>query len=165
MKIRQWALVASLSLCSVASVWASEYKVGNIDIDDVWVRASAPGQSNGAGYMVIENDAKTADRLLSVNSAVADRVELHTIETENGVARMRHVPSGLEVPANGELKLAPGGYHVMFMGLKQPFTEGSDVAATLNFEKAGEVPVKFQVKRMGHQAGGGDHHGSHGMKH
>lgn len=163
MKVRQWVLGVSLSLCSVASAWAHDYKVGPLDIQDVWVRASAPGQLNGAGYMLIENDAATGDRLLSVSSDVADRVELHTIETENGVARMRHVPDGLEIPADGELSLAPGGYHIMFMGLKQPFSENSEVAATLKFEKAGDVPVNFHVKKAGHRASGD--HGSHGMKH
>lgn len=163
MKFRQWALVAALGLSSITSAWAHEYKVGQIEIDDVWVRASAPGQANGAGYMEIENDGKTVDRLVSVTSDAAERIELHTVETENGVARMRHVPAGIEVPAEGEVKLAPGGYHVMFMNLKQPFAEGSEVAATLKFEKAGEVPVKFKVKRIGHHSGGD--HGSHEMKH
>ena len=163
MKCRQWVLVASLGLCSVASAWAHNYQVGQMDIDDLWVRASAPGQTNGAGYLTVENDGKTADRLLTVSSDVADRVELHTIETENGVARMRHVPAGLEVPADGKLSLAPGGYHIMFMGLKQPFTEASNVTATLTFEKAGDVPVTFHVKPVGHAAGG--EHNHHGMKH
>lgn len=163
MKFRQWALVATLGLCSMTAAWAHDYKVGQIDIDDVWARASAPGQSNGAGYMSIDNDAKIADRLVSIRSDAAERVELHTIETENGVARMRHVPNGIEVPAEGELKLAPGGYHVMFMSLKQPFSEGSEIPATLKFEKAGEVAVKFQVKRIGHHSGAD--HGSHEMKH
>lgn len=165
MKFRQWALVAALGLCSAASAWAQDYKVGQIEVDDLWVRASAPGQANGAGYLDIDNDAATADRLVSVSSDAAERVELHTVQTENGVARMRHLPEGIEVPANGEVKLSPGGYHVMFLNLKQPFAEGTPVAATLKFEKAGEVAVKFEVKRIGHQPDG-DHGGHHmDMKH
>lgn len=163
MKCRQWALIAALGVCSITSAWAHDYKVEQVEIDDVWVRASAPGQTNGAGYMAIDNEAKTADRLLSVISDVADRVELHTVETDKGVARMRHVPAGIELPARGQVKLAPGGYHVMFMGLKQPFVEGAEVPATLKFEKAGEVAVKFQVKRIGHHPGAD--HGAHDMKH
>jgi len=164
MKFRQWALAVALGACAVTSAWAHDFKVGQIEIDDLWVRASAPGQSNGAGYLDIDNDGKTADRLLSVSSNVAERVELHTVQTENGVARMRHVPDGIEVPADGKVKLAPGGYHVMFMNLKQPFAEGTEVPATLKFEKAGDVAVKFEVKRIGHQSG--DDHSSHmNMKH
>ncbi|MCD0503588.1 copper chaperone PCu(A)C [Bordetella petrii] len=162
MKIRQWALLAALGLCTATSAWARDYKVGQVEIDDVWVRASAPGQANGAGYMDIDNDAKAADRLVSVTSDAAERVELHAVQNENGVARMRHLPDGVPVPADGEVKLAPGGYHVMFMKLKQPFTEGAEVPATLKFQNAGEVAVKFKVMPIGHNPGGG--HTMH-MKH
>ena len=155
MKIRQWALVAALGLCTATSAWASDYKVGQVEIDDPWARATAPGQANGAGYMEIDNDAKTPDRLLSVSSDAAERVELHTVQTENGVARMRHLPDGVPVPAGGEVKLAPGGYHVMFMKLKQPFVEGAEVPVTLKFENAGEVAVKLKVKPIGHNPGTG----------
>jgi len=162
MKIRQWALVAALGLCTATSAWANDYKVGQVEVDDLWVRATAPGQANGAGYMEIDNDAKAPDRLVSVTSDAAERVELHTVQTENGVARMRHLPDGVPVPADGDVKLAPGGYHVMFMKLKQPFAEGADVPATLKFEKAGEVAVKFKVKPIGHHPDMG--HGMN-MKH
>lgn len=160
MKLRQWTLMAALGLCAATSAWAVDYKVGQVEIDDAWVRATAPGQANGAGYMEIDNDAKTADRLVSVASDAAERVELHTVQTENGVARMRHLPDGIPVPADGDVKLAPGGYHIMFLKLKQPFAEGAEVPATLKFENAGEVAVKFKVMPIGHNAG----HGMH-MKH
>lgn len=163
MKIRQLAVVATVGLCVATSAWARDYKVGQIEIDDVWVRASAPGQTNGAGYMEIDNDAKTADRLMSVSSDAAERVELHTVQTENGVARMRAVEDGIPVPAGGEVKLAPGGYHIMFMKLKQPFAEGADVPGTLKFEKAGEIVVKFKVKAVAYNPG--MDHGAMHMKH
>lgn len=167
MTIRNLALAAALSLCTAAA-WADTYKAGAIEVDDLWVRASAPGQPNGAGYLEIENDGRAVDRLVSVRSDVAERVELHTIDNENGVARMRAVEGGVEVPAGGEVKFAPGGYHVMFMKLKAPFAEGSQVPATLVFEKAGEVAVKFDVKPLTHNPAGAGHggHGGHGgMKH
>ena len=122
MNIRKFAAVAALSLCAAGSAWAKDYKVGEVEIDDLWVRASAPGQSNGAGYMDIDNDAKTPDRLLSITSAAAERVELHTVETTNGVAKMRQVEDGIALPADTEVKLSPGGYHVMFIKLKAPLS-------------------------------------------
>ncbi|MVW71420.1 MULTISPECIES: copper chaperone PCu(A)C [unclassified Bordetella] len=165
MNFRQWALAATLGLSSIASAWAHDYTIGQIRVDHPWVRATAPGQANGAGYMEIKNSGANADRLLSVNSDAAARVELHTIETENGVARMRHVPDGIAVPANGEVKLAPGGYHVMFLNLKQPFSQDGEIPATLKFEKAGEVAVKFHVMPIGHMQKGEHDHSSHSMKH
>lgn len=163
MNIRKFAAIAALGLCTAGSAWAKDYKVGQIEIDDVWVRASAPGQANGAGYMDIDNDAKAPDRLLSVSSDAAERVELHTVQTENGVSRMRQVEGGIALPAGTEVKLSPGGYHVMFIKLKAPFKDGATVPATLKFEKAGEVAVAFKVKPASHNPGMSHDHGA--MKH
>jgi copper(I)-binding protein len=59
--------------------------------------------------------------------------------------RMREA-GPLEVPANGKLTLAPGGLHIMLMGLKKPLAAGSSFPLTLQFEKAGEVKVEVQVE-------------------
>ena len=45
--------------------------------------------------------------------------------------------------------LKPGSYHVMFIELKQPLVEGSVVAGTLRFEKAGSVEVRYPVRSLG----------------
>ena len=173
MTIRNFAVAAALSLCAATTAWADGYKAGQVQVDDLWVRATAPGQPNGAGYLKIHNAGQAADRLVAVKSDVAERIEVHTIENENGVARMRAVDGGVQVPAGGDVKFAPGGYHVMFMKVKGAFKEGADVPATLTFEKAGDVAVKFKVQPLSYNpAGSGGHdmsgHGGHnmgGMKH
>ena len=68
---------------------------------------------------------------------------------KDGVMTMRKVDGGVEIPANGTLKLAPGGYHLMFIGLKKQPKQGEKFAATLTFEKAGPVAVEFAVEAMG----------------
>lgn len=168
MKIRHFALAAALALGAQGAAQAADFKVGHIEVEDLWVRASAPGQTNGAGYLEIENDAKTPDRLLSVSSPAAERVELHEVVTEKGVAQMREVAQGVPVPADGEVKLRPGGYHVMFLKLKAPFAEGGKIPATLRFEQAGEVQVQFDVKPIAYHPAGDPApagHGGHNMKH
>jgi copper(I)-binding protein len=110
-----------------------------------WVRASAPGQKNGAGYVQIQNKSSQTDRLLSATTENIGRVELHTIINENGVAKMRQV-QGIEVPAGSGATLAPGGFHIMFMGLTEPFKAGEVVPVMLRFEKAGEVKINFEIK-------------------
>lgn len=172
MTIRNFTVAAVLSLCAATTAWAGDAKAGQVQVDGPWVRATAPGQPNGAGYLTIRNAGQAADRLVAVKSGAAERTELHTIVNENGVARMRAVDGGVEVPAGGEVTFAPGGYHVMFMKVKGGFKEGADVPATLVFEKAGDVPVAFQVRPLSYNpAGSGGHmsgHGGHdmgGMKH
>jgi copper(I)-binding protein len=75
-------------------------------------------------------------------------VELHVHVHEGGVMKMREVP-GYDVPAQGSFELKPGGAHLMFMSIRQPFKEGEKVPVTLKFEKAGEVRAEFHVGRLG----------------
>ncbi len=45
--------------------------------------------------------------------------------------------------------LAPGGFHLMMMGLKAPLKQGTSVPVTLVFEKAGKIDVDLAVEAMG----------------
>ena len=115
-----------------------------------WARATAPGAKVAGGYMLIRNQG-AADRLVSASSPAAAKVELHVHVNDNGVMRMREVP-GYDVPAKGSFELKPGGAHLMFLDIKQPFKEGEKLPVTLKFEKAGEVRAEFRVGRLGESA-------------
>jgi copper(I)-binding protein len=121
--------------------------LAQLQIEKPWARATPPSAKVAGGYMTIRN-AGAADKLVSASSPAAARVELHVHINDNGVMRMREVP-GYEVPAKGAFELKPGGAHLMFMDLKQPFKEGDKVPVKLKFEKAGEVSAEFQVGGMG----------------
>lgn len=155
-----------LSMGILTPVYAQS--TAELSVSDAWIRASAPMQVNGAGYATIQNKSAKADRLLSASADVAERVELHTIITENGVAQMRQV-KGIDMPAGGTVHLAPGGFHVMFVKLKQPFVQGKTVPIKFTFEQAGDVMVNFEVKPITYNPNGGStDHGGHsmpGMKH
>ncbi len=152
---------------------AHDYEVGDLVIDHPWSRATPAGARVGAGYMVIRNTGDTADRLVSGETDVAGRIEIHEMAMNDGVMTMREIAGGLEIPAGGEVVLEPGGYHMMFMGLEQGFVEGEAFDATLVFETAGPVEVEFAIEGMGARSadhGSMDHgsmdHGSmdHGAK-
>jgi hypothetical protein len=76
---------------------------------------------------------------------------------KDGVMTMRPVSGGLEIPAGGKIALKPGGYHLMFIGLKRQPKQGEKFPATLTFEKAGSVTVEFAVESMGEMGGMDDH--------
>ena len=159
-------LVATLTLsaATLTLAHAADFKAGSLEINDLWVRGSVPGQTNGAGYMQINNPTGVSDRLLSAQSDASNRLELHTVITENGVAKMRQVPA-IDVPAKGSAKLAPGGFHLMFLQLTGPFKQGDSVPVVLKFEKAGEVRVNFTVKPSTFNPGSAGEQGHGGMKH
>ena len=52
---------------------------------------------------------------------------------DGGVMRMRRMDGGLTISSGGTLTLAPGGFHLMFIGPKHPFVAGQTVTATLRF--------------------------------
>jgi hypothetical protein len=119
-----------------------------VQIEDAWTRATPPGAKTAVGYLVIRNPSATPDRLVGARSAAAARVETHVTLKDGDVMRMRQV-KGYDIPAHGSFELKPGGAHLMFVDLERPFKEGDRIAATLRFEKAGEVRVEFQVGRLG----------------
>jgi copper(I)-binding protein len=112
-------------------------------VEAAWARPTVAGQGAGGGFLKITGGA-TADKLLSASADVSKAVELHTMEMDGNVMRMRQIPA-IDVPAGGTVELKPGGRHVMFMGLTQPLKAGTRFPLTLRFEKAGEVKVDMEI--------------------
>ena len=132
-------LIAALVLIC-GSVSAQTYQAGDLTITDAFSYPTT-GRS-GAGYFTLTNDG-AADALLDVE-ADYPKVMLHKSMMKDGVMTMEH-QMRLVVPPQGEIEFAPGGYHVMFMGLKEGWGVGDDIKATLIFEKSGSLEVTFKV--------------------
>ena len=132
----------------------------DLTVENPWARETIAAVPNSAGYMTIKNGGDVPDRLVKAASDVAAKAELHTMAMAGDVAKMRPV-DGVDVPAHGKADLAPGGFHVMLIGLKQPLKEGTTFPLTLTFEKAGEVAVEVAVEDIAHGGGhGGMDHGN-----
>jgi periplasmic copper chaperone A len=137
--------------------------VDHLELADPWARAMQPGQPAGGGYLRITNHGDTPDRLVHAHTARAARVEIHAMSVVDDVMTMRPVEGGLDVPAGETVALEPGGYHIMFFGVADPFREGERLEVTLEFEQAGRVALEFPVRGMGH--GRGHDHEYHGHAH
>ncbi|MWB77717.1 copper chaperone PCu(A)C [Pseudooceanicola sp. 216_PA32_1] len=126
-------------------------QAGDIVIEDSYARAATPIARSGAAYMVIRNTGSEDDRLIGVNTPMAEVAQLHTHVMEGGgVMRMRPAPDGFAVPAGGTALLERGGDHVMLMGLTEAMQDGSSFEMTLTFEHAGQMTIEVPVdmKRM-----------------
>ncbi len=163
--------IGLMTSLAVIPALAKEVQVGSLKIERGYAMETRPGQPNGGAFIEVENRGKRVERLLSVTfpKTVSARGELHTMKHDNGKMIMREVPK-FEIPAGGKLKLAPGGDHLMIIGIQEPLKAGQTIKATLQFENAGKVEVDLAVKARsdikthGHEEG---HHGGHGssMKH
>jgi len=125
-----------------------------IRVEDVWVRAAsastasaAHGQTaNSAAFLTLHNDSPADDRLVEVRSDAAASVEIHESFMEGEVMRMRHLVDGLPLPAGERVELAPGGYHIMLIGLHQDLIAGESVTLTLVFAGHREITVSAEVR-------------------
>ncbi|EJF97262.1 copper chaperone PCu(A)C [Bartonella taylorii] len=141
-----WALLfAFIALPATAQ----QYQVGDIEILHPWTRATPKGIKVGSGYLYIINHGSTPDRLVSVSTNGVQTTEIHSMAVVNDIMKMEKMHNGIEIPGNGEITLKPGGDHIMFMGLTQPFKLGDKISAKLTFEKAGTIDVDFSVNPMG----------------
>jgi len=128
---------------------------GPVRTEGAWARATPPGAKVGGAFLTLLNTGDVPDRLVSASSGIAERVELHTHIKDGDVMRMREVEGGIPLPPGETVKLQPGGFHIMLLGLKQGLAAGSRFPLTLTFEKAGSVQVDVPVEAMGSMGPGG----------
>lgn len=124
-------------------------------LDDIYARATPPNARNGAAYATISS--VDGDRLIAVATEAAGMVQIHDTSMEDGVAKMREIEGGLEIPAGGSVTLQPGGKHIMLMGLTGPLVEGEELKLILTFEKAGEVKATAPIRKLGGHGHGAEH--------
>lgn len=134
-------IAAALAVTALAASPALAHMPGGLEVVQAWSRPAAAGMT-GAGYMTIRNHGKDAQTLLKVETPAAKKVEVHRTVTSGGVSRMEPVAQ-LSVPAGGEARLAPGGQHLMLIGLVRPLKAGQRLPATLTF--ASGVKVKAEI--------------------
>ncbi|MFN0219424.1 MAG: copper chaperone PCu(A)C [Hyphomicrobium sp.] len=147
----------SVGFAAVGAALAHESTSKGVTVAHPWARATPGGSSVGVAFMEIKTEAGVADRLVTVASPVAGRVEIHTHIMDGDVMKMRRVDSVELKPGESHI-LKPGGEHVMLFDLKKPLKEGDLVALSLTFEKAGVIEVEGTVEPVGAT-------GPHGMDH
>jgi copper(I)-binding protein len=140
---------------AAAPTEADSAPTGGVMAHDAWARASAGNATTGAAYVTVMG-GEAADLMVGVSTPVATVAEVHESFTDNGVMKMRSAPS-VPIPPGKTVAFAPGGYHVMLMGLKQPLVAGQSFPLTLTFAHAPPVTVEVTVQPLGHAAPAADH--------
>lgn len=166
--IRPVAIAAFiLAMASAAAVsQTAEYTLESLSVLQPWTRATAPSQKAGGVFLRIDNSGDQPDRLIAVESDMADVTSLHATIRDGDVMKMRAVEGGVEVPANGHVDLMPGGTHVMLIGLRERLVKDTTIPLTLVFERAGRLQINAVVEAAGSRgpagaASSGASHGTH----
>jgi copper(I)-binding protein len=103
-----------------------------------------PAGLPSAGYVTLRNDSNVGKRLESVSSDAFGSVMLHESMRSSGMQHMRMVDA-IDIPAHGQVALAPGGYHLMLMQPRQPLKVGAKVVMVLHFADGAAVSATFNV--------------------
>ena len=127
---------------------AESVRGGDLVVEAPWARASIGTSRPSAAYITIRNEGSSADVLTGIETEISSMPEVHEIKTNDNVSTMS--PAGLvEIPAKDAVKLAPGGLHIMLIGLQRALVEGERFPMTLIFEKAGRVNVSVPIYSLG----------------
>lgn len=142
MRLSFIAAFAALALAGAAH--AVSYRQGGFEVNQAWSRPAAAG-TNGAGYMSITNHAKTADTLKSVETPAAKKVEIHKTSMAGGIMSMKRQDAGLPIGPGETVIFAPGGNHLMLIGMTAATKAGDMLPVTLVFASGTRIKMEFPV--------------------
>ena len=138
------SMVITIMTLTGPSLAQEQARFGDLVIEQPWARASIGVSRPAAAYLTIRNEGKESDTLLAVRTPLSGKAEVHDMTNNNGVMRMG--PAGpVQIPAGGEVSLAPGGLHIMMMKLQAPLIKGENIEVTLEFERAGKITVTAPI--------------------
>ena len=149
-------LIATLALVGLAACQPGEPVATKTTVDTdgtrnvitataAWCRPTPNGAQTGACYLTLQSSA--GDRLTGVATPVSTATQIHTMSMEDGVMRMSEMAGGLPLPSGQPVTLAPGGVHLMLVGLTAPLVAGQTVPLTLGFEKSPAMTVQAEVRQ------------------
>jgi periplasmic copper chaperone A len=128
---------------------AHKFEKNGITVAHPWVRATPGGSTLSAGYVKVTNTGTADDKLISGSLENAAAVEFHETKDEGGVMKMRALTEGVTIKPGETVTFAPGGNHMMFMGLSKPIAAGTAYKGTLTFEKAGSIDIEYKAEPVG----------------
>ncbi len=149
----EWKFPRRLVLAwAVTALWLAVAGCGEdpataIVVSEPWLKEPIPGRALAAGFLKVENRGSSEEVLLGIDCPDAGAVEMHEMFHEADMMKMRKMEQWT-IPAQGSLVLAPGGGHLMFLGLRRPLKAGDTVQLTLHFKKAGDRTLSVPVKKQ-----------------
>ena len=114
-----------------------------VEVTGALCRPTPVGRQATGCYLTLT--APEDDRLVSVASPVAGRIEIHESRMESNMMMMRELKEGMPLPAGQTVELKPGGNHIMLLSVTEPLKAGDSVPLTLTFASAAPVEIRATV--------------------
>lgn len=118
-----------------------------VRVDGAYINVPVPGTQNTAAYFTLRNLADKPVSLVSVEVDVAQRAELHSHTTKDGMMQMRREEQIL-IPAQSSVAFASGSYHVMLFDLQRSIQTGEELQLLLTFADGKQLVATAKVKSI-----------------
>jgi copper(I)-binding protein len=158
--MHRFALAALAALTLSTPAVAGDYRAGGIEVRRPWTRPAQAGM-NGVGYLTVVNVGAKPVKLVGVETPAARSATLHQSSMAGGVSSMRPVTGGLTIVPGAKVEFAPGGYHLMLMGLTKAQALGGKVPLTLVFDGGRKLRIDLSVEAGAPKAGADPMAGMH----
>ena len=135
-----------LSACEAAS---------GIEVSNIWMRPALK-DGNGAVYFLLQNHSAGRDELTGASSEAAQAVEIHESSMDGDVMQMQQV-SSVPIAGKESIEFAPGGLHIMLIGLNEELHLGDEIRVTLHFTEHEDLLLTVPVQEMGGEDSMNDH--------
>lgn len=147
--------VMAASACSPSAETSADLAV--VNVTGAICRPTPEGRQVTGCYLTLT--ASRDDTLMTAESTASALAQVHESSMENNMMVMYEAKAGLPLPAGLAVSLAPGGNHIMLLGVKEPLAVGDTVPLTLTFASAAPVEVEASVGQPALPAGKMDHSG------
>jgi copper(I)-binding protein len=129
--------ILMLSACDTAT---------GIEISNSWARPALK-DGNGAVYFLLQNHSAGSEELTGVSSESAQAVEMHETSMEGDVMKMQQVTS-IPIAGKESIEFAPGGLHIMLIGLNEDLQAGDEIQVILHFTEHEDIRLTVPVQEM-----------------
>jgi copper(I)-binding protein len=121
-----------------------DFTKGTVEINHPIISKPFQGAKSAAGYFTIKNHGAVKIILKGVSMTLARAMLHQTTTDDDGIVKMNHIMNA-DIPANGELILKPGSFHIMMVGINRPLLLDEEIPATLLFDNNLEIEIVFKV--------------------
>ena len=138
------AMIVLLVFGSTACSPAPAASAGSIQVLSAWAEAANKGD-NTAIFMQIKNTGSANDQLVKAVTDAGMMVGLHQTVMKDNVMTMPEL-AAIDIPANGQVELKSGSFHIMVMGISKDLKPGDKLHLTLTFVKAGPITLDAEIR-------------------
>jgi hypothetical protein len=143
----------------IPALLLSHFAIANdtLEIDDAWIAEAPPVSKVMAAYMEIENETGEHRQAVSMQCKEFERAEFHRTVEKDGMARMQH-QQALNIPANSELELEPGGYHIMLFNPARHLLAGDRTSCSMKFDDGTTIALELEIRKSSVEDHSHHHH-------